>query len=272
MDWLTPLTNLFSSTTRSSTSLCEQQVAVRVNDCENVCKSYNSARRSSSLSDLQVVKDKRNSQLRSAPANNNNKVAHLQINQSANNRSSLSRSFCKLNDYDDECHLSLSLAKKGGSFGDMMNLKQYGSNRSLASMTSSIADVVPLETVQRKKNILPTQQQAILIESVDPPASPSADDQDQVFASSAISVIIEHDFLCQSDDNSSPLRAALNRKGRAHQLSVSDRAKRLSLLIQESQYRCSRHQDNAVNFGQLTIFSARLQSFIYIFLVMCPEF
>ena len=39
----------------------------------------------------------------------------------------------------------------GGSIGDMMNLKIFGSSRSLISMTSSIADSVPLETVQRRK-------------------------------------------------------------------------------------------------------------------------
>ena len=40
---------------------------------------------------------------------------------------------------------------KGGSIGDMINLKLYGSNRSLVSGTSSIAEAVPLETIQRKK-------------------------------------------------------------------------------------------------------------------------
>ena len=39
----------------------------------------------------------------------------------------------------------------GGSIGDMMNLKIFGSSRSLISMTSSIAESVPLETVQRHK-------------------------------------------------------------------------------------------------------------------------
>ena len=39
----------------------------------------------------------------------------------------------------------------GGSIGDMMNLKIFGSSHSLISMTSSIAESVPLETVQRHK-------------------------------------------------------------------------------------------------------------------------
>ena len=52
-------------------------------------------------------------------------------------------------------YLSVRRDNHGGSIGDMMNLKQYGSSRSLLSMTSSIAELVPLETIQRRKTNVP---------------------------------------------------------------------------------------------------------------------
>lgn len=49
--------------------------------------------------------------------------------------------------------LSGKLEHHGGSIGDMINQKLYGSNRSLVSGTSSIAEVVPLETIQRQRMV-----------------------------------------------------------------------------------------------------------------------
>lgn len=52
-------------------------------------------------------------------------------------------------------HSHWHLIDTGGSIGDLMNLKHFGSNRSLGdSMTSCIAESVPLETVHRCKKMM----------------------------------------------------------------------------------------------------------------------
>lgn len=133
--------------------------------------------------------------------------------------------------------LSLS-GSRGGSIGDMINLKLYGSSRSLVSMTSSIAESVPLETVGKRKATVTTSSSATTEDQVQPgpPHQQQQPLDDDV-------IIIEE----EGDEDVEELVAGrMPKPTRAP--SISERAMRLSLLIQKRQCRCSRYEEEvAVN-------------------------
>ena len=168
---------------------------------------------------------------------------------------------------------------RGGSIGDMINLKLYGSNRSLMSGTSSIAETVPLETIQRKKTT---------------PSVVSSTNSDDVFrhqrlASSAqedMGPISHHDIMMdgrlsngdyeddpfyvgcgsgdvieEEDEREELENDALcelrtgRRPRRTRPPSITERTERLSILIRKRQRRCSRYaEDIAVKLTKKTNF------------------
>lgn len=159
-----------------------------------------------------------------------------------------------------------ALANRCSSIGDMINLKLYGSNRSIVSMTSSIAESVPLETVHNTNNNSSSTGGATAI-SKPPPTIDEDDDQDQSNAEAQLTVQekqLASGRLFYSDDNKmdddnggddgeglGPLSTdAVVTVGvpspppLPHQRtpSVTERAQRLSRLIQNRQCRCSRYQ------------------------------
>ena len=140
MEWLAPLkTTLFACKSVSALKEAEaepDQRPVDGNPADIVAGSGRAnLRRRSSLSDLDVLKQKRHA-LRFSDG------AHLTIGDRKSDK------------LFPGYHSNSRLTECGGSIGDLMNLKHFGSNRSLVSMTSSIADSVPLETVRQRKKTM----------------------------------------------------------------------------------------------------------------------
>lgn len=175
----------------------------------------------------------------------------------------------------------LSSGTKGGSIGDMINLKLYGSNRSLVSGTSSIAEAVPLETIQRKKTATVSTSSSRVVEFSDDVfgrstslALEDADINQTDVTDGHVNNIGDYDPLKDSfpdevliieeeEDGQAQSSSDLSHQFRANRWniqmrtpSIMERAERLSKLIRNRQCRCSRYaQDIAVKIIVLMGFS-----------------
>ena len=149
---------------------------------------------------------------------------------------------------------------KGGSFGDMINLKLYGSNRSLVSGTSSIAETVPLETIQRKKTVsvslsasrVVNEDACVTGNQEDVAIHPESDmmsgrislakgDDDPLdLTYSDDIIIVEEDEM---EDLARPLRQVNDKSKQTRTPSITERAERLSQLIRSRQGRAMRYVD-----------------------------
>ena len=167
-----------------------------------------------------------------------------------------------------------ALANRCSSIGDMINLKLYGSNRSIVSMTSSIAESVPLETVHNNNS---SNSGGAATVSKPPPTIDEDEDQDQdqsiddFQSSTQTQLSVQEKQLAagimflgsgnrmEVDDDDAEGLGPLSTDTVGtptvshgvptppplpHQRtpSVTERAQRLSRLIQNRQCRCSRYQ------------------------------
>lgn len=168
---------------------------------------------------------------------------------------------------DGQQQQPLEPCTRGGSIGDMINLKLYGSNRSLMSGTSSIAEAVPLETILRKKttpsvvsssnsdDVFRHQRLASSAQEDTGPISHSdsvmdgrmsnGDYEDDPFCvGCGDDVIVEEDEREElENDGLCELRAS-RRPRRTRPPSITERTERLSILIRKRQRRCSRHAED----------------------------
>lgn len=167
---------------------------------------------------------------------------------------------------------------RGGSIGDMINLKLYGSNRSLMSGTSSIAEAVPLETILRKKTTpsvvsssnsddvfrqqriaSSAQEDTIPVshyDMMDGHVSNGDCEEDPFGVSCADDIIEEEDERDElRDDDLCELRN-LGYPKQTRSPSIVERTERLSILIRKRQCRCRRHvEDIAVKTSRRTSYS-----------------
>lgn len=176
-------------------------------------------RRRSSLSDLDVLKTK-----------NNLRFTVVGPEQEPNASDDSSKPSHRvgslfLGDYQHSfglVPLSGNLGAQRGSIGDMINQKLYGSNRSLVSGTSSIAEKVPLETVQTRRVVC--QAYTANDDTADDGVEESRDDEDEERRDSVANLMSETDEPC-------PRRTP----------SVKERTQRLSNIIRKQQRRTKLH-------------------------------
>ena len=212
MEWLAPLkTTLFACKSVSALKEAEaepDQRPVDGNPADIVAGSGRAnLRRRSSLSDLDVLKQKRHA-LRFSDG------AHLTIGDRKSDK------------LFPGYHSNSRLTECGGSIGDLMNLKHFGSNRSLVSMTSSIADSVPLETVRQRKKTTASSCESN-DRCSDPPVASSV--ATAAITEDADVAILPDDVLVDDD--------VVAEFGHRRAMSIIDRAKRLSRHIQNCQTR-----------------------------------
>ncbi len=213
-------------------------------------------RRRSSLSDLDTLKEKRSEQQR-----NSRLTERLSVLGETDRRNT--RVFPLLLDGQAQHSVTdypLSLSgSRGGSIGDMINLKLYGSNRSLVSMTSSIAESVPLETVSsssRRKVTITSSSSSI---QQQPPIDCIVAEQEEAaggdqFTPMTMVVLPDDEVVIieepEEEDVMLPEEEieALNCHHRnvyvktERSPSITERALRLSQLIQKKHCRCSRYE------------------------------
>lgn len=217
-------------------------------------------RRRSSLSDLDTLLKKENQRV-----SRTSDFLTIDELRTPDTKKRHARNFSLLDDFQHTAEgYSLSAGTRGGSIGDMINLKLYGSNRSLVSGTSSIAESVPLETVMRKKTHASVKS-----------CTNSHDYSDDVFQSShshadSANATINYsdvtDGISNGGGDDDPLTMAaddviiveererqdslfglieMTMKSHGHMPqrtpSITERAERLSLLIRSRQGRCQRH-------------------------------
>lgn len=267
MEWLFPFkASLFpakSSNALQQTVAAEpavEEVAADVDspldEGPSVSGARHQLRRRSSLSDLDALlnKDRRSEQQQQLHQQRLSRLCE-RLSTCDDNTKRLGRVYPLLLDgqpHPTNDHYPLS---HGGSIGDMMNLKLYGSNRSLVSTTSSIAESVPLETIHRRKTASTSTNSAGRHDSEDLVVSQLLlEDDDFVTAVVAahrrnndVVIFEEEEIPSQSHHHVQPM------KQQERTPSISERAMRLSLLIQKRQCRCSRYEEEVAVFNDYFI-------------------
>lgn len=206
------------------------------------CSGRHQMRRRSSLSDLDVLKEKRSELQRMTRGNERLSI----VGEDTGSRRH-ARVYPLLLDGSGGGHLQQQHSvtdyplshsgSRGGSIGDMINLKLYGSNRSLVSMTSSIAEAVPLETVSccgRRKATHTTSSS-----SIQRPEQPDlAEEEDPI-----VPIICPDDDVIIVEEEAEEAYDTFGLDSKSRTLSIPERALRLSQLIQNRQCRCSRYEE-----------------------------